>query len=154
MGTLLETVIGISGIIAGVAVPILVLSRVWQVVERVRLLVLGHRATAVVHSYDEYPVGEDRYHFTVTVAFVTEAGQRRVVELLDAVSLRPRMDSRMTIVYRPDDPDFAAASNLVGAVLTVLSAPFFLLLAATVTPMFASMLVDVDIAPMWYLDMR
>lgn len=149
---MLETVIGVSGIIVGITVPIVVIARLWQVLERIRLLVLGHRATAVVDTYSEYPVGEDRYNFTVTVDFVTRTGQRRVVELLNAVSTRPRMGGRMTVVYRPDQPDYAAALNPVGAVLTIAAAPFLLLLAATVTPIFASVLFDVDVSPLWWLE--
>jgi hypothetical protein len=148
---LLLTVAGIGGLIVGLTAPLHVFVRLWQGFERIGLLLRGHRVTAVVDTFEEFEVGEDGHRYIATVAFVTGTGQRRVAELREAVRSLPPIGSRIDIVYRPHDPGYAAEPKVAGTVLTVVFAPFILLLAATVTPIFASMLFRVDIPATWYL---
>ncbi|TCJ95702.1 uncharacterized protein DUF3592 [Nocardia alba] len=120
---------GVGQLFIGIAI-------LWRTIERATLWMRGHHARATITSIDEESDSEGHRIYRSTVEFLAATGEPRRIALADTVTGRPRIGARITVVYRPNDPEHVDALGIAKGVGHLIAVPILVVVgvAAIVLP--------------------
>ncbi|MBH0779672.1 DUF3592 domain-containing protein [Nocardia bovistercoris] len=107
-----------------------------QTIERAVLWLGGHRARGTITSFAEESDSEGHRIYRPAVEFTAATGEHRHIALADTVMSRPRVGARITVVYRPSDPEHVDALGIAKGIGSLVAFPILVVVgvAAIVLP--------------------
>ncbi|MFC8529264.1 DUF3592 domain-containing protein [Nocardia sp. NPDC057227] len=120
-----------------------------QTVERAALWLRGHRARGVIDSVGEERDSDSHRVYRPTVEFATATGELRRATLADTVTGRPRVGTRITVVYRPDDPEHVDAVGIAKGIGSLIVFPIVVVVGAAAVVLPIAYLLGLDGVRSW-----
>ncbi|MFC8527326.1 DUF3592 domain-containing protein [Nocardia sp. NPDC057227] len=120
-----------------------------QTIERATLWLRGHRARGTITSVGEERDSDDHRVYRPAVEFTAATGELRHLALSDTVPSRPRIGARITVVYRPDDPEHAAALGIAKGLGSLIVFPILVLVGVASIVLPVAYLLGLDGVLSW-----
>ncbi|WP_378610712.1 DUF3592 domain-containing protein [Nocardia jiangsuensis] len=136
-------------VLFGVAQVFIGFGILWETVERAVLWLRGHRAHAVIAAVGEERDGDSHRVYRPTVEFATSTGELRRAALADTVTVSPAIGARLTVVYRPNEPEYVDAIGVAKGIGSLLLAPILVVVGAWIAALSIAYLLGLDGVRLW-----
>ncbi|MFC8044829.1 DUF3592 domain-containing protein [Nocardia sp. NPDC057353] len=120
-----------------------------QTIERATLWLRGHRARATITSVGEERDADSHRAFRPIVEFIGATGKPRRIALAETVTSRPHIGARITVVYRPDDPEHVDALGIAKGLGSLVVSPILVVVGVVAIVLPIAYLLGLDGVLSW-----